>query len=390
MDFSIFDERENFPALTWLGNKDWVVFNDLPAQRAISALPREIIFKSKRKKASELDDPEAIYVYENEHKRHRGDLWGKIRSLREVLKHDVLSTLWYLTLSKALAGGPKLFRPTWQQCQALELTDATFPFEMYKQPFPVVILEIPKTFQDMLIEKYHVTSAPSHVLIHHNDEQKFISLSAFYNKLNIITHVTPDREEYATIEDSIVKNRERRMSHGVPISESDQAEFTVAEVVQRLGMNFAMMMTMLGTKIVGPLDPRKLKELEHQSKGTRKGKMSNNALRAIQQLQSQMYLIKFTQEIDFYDELAEDMPIAEGQDIDALRKSPRTHWRRGHWRQQPYGPRNSLRRPLFMKPKLIRAQFFTGDHKDTSVTYEARPGRNQSNGVDQKPSDSDL
>lgn len=377
MDFSIFDNRENFPALTWLGHKDWVEFQDLPAQRAISALPREIIFKRGKKKFTDEEEPNKIYVYQSEYNRNRGELWKCVRDIVGYLKYDVLSTLWLLTLSKALAGGPKLFRPTWQQCEALEETDATFPFQMYKQPFPVVILEIPKEYQELLIKKHGVTNGPSHVLVHHDAEREFISLSAFYNKRNIITHVTPNREEYETIEDSIVKNRERRMSHGVPLSKEDEAEFKVAEVVQRLGMNFCMMMTMLGTKVQGPLDPTKLKELEVAAQGKRKGKTSNRAWKALQQLQGQMYLVKFEQEIDFYDEIEEDTPVAAGQDIDMLRKSPRTHWRRGHWRQQPYGPGRLLRKAKFIKPLLIRSKYFVGEHKDTSVTYEAHPGRNQ-------------
>ncbi len=380
MDFSIFDNQENFPALTWLGRKDWVTFQDLPAQRAISAQPREIVFKRGKRIARPgqqppEEDPEKIYVYQNEYNRNRGELWQTIRTINEVLKYDVLSTLWLLTLSKALAGGPKLFRPTWQQCEALEETDATFPFEMYKQPFPVVILEIPKAYQDLLVKKHGVKAGPTHVLVHHDAKREFISLSAFYNKRNIITHVTPNRDEYETIEDSIIKNRERRMSHGIPVSSEDEAEFKVAEVVQRLGMNFCMMMTMLGTKVAGPLDPNKLRELEQASKGTKKGLPSNRAWKAMQQLHGQMYLVKFDQEIAFYDEIEEAMPVGEGQDIEQLRKSPRTHWRRGHWRQQPYGPGRTLRRAKFIKPLLIRAKYFTGDHKDTSVTYEAHPGR---------------
>lgn len=33
--------------------------------------------------------------------------------------------------------------------------------------------------------------------------------------------------------------------------------------------------------------------------------------------------------------------------------SPRLHWRRGHWRNQPYGPRHELRKHLWIEPMLI-------------------------------------
>ena len=35
--------------------------------------------------------------------------------------------------------------------------------------------------------------------------------------------------------------------------------------------------------------------------------------------------------------------------------APRMHWRRGHVRQQPYGERHSLRRPLWIEPTLVAA-----------------------------------
>jgi hypothetical protein len=34
---------------------------------------------------------------------------------------------------------------------------------------------------------------------------------------------------------------------------------------------------------------------------------------------------------------------------------PRTHWRRGHYRSQPYGPKMSLRKLIWMEPMLIAA-----------------------------------
>lgn len=35
--------------------------------------------------------------------------------------------------------------------------------------------------------------------------------------------------------------------------------------------------------------------------------------------------------------------------------SPRLHWRRGFWRNQPYGPKNSLRHLIWIEPVLINA-----------------------------------
>jgi hypothetical protein len=39
--------------------------------------------------------------------------------------------------------------------------------------------------------------------------------------------------------------------------------------------------------------------------------------------------------------------------------SPRMHWRRGHFRQQPYGPQRSERRIIWLEPTLVSAQVAT-------------------------------
>lgn len=35
--------------------------------------------------------------------------------------------------------------------------------------------------------------------------------------------------------------------------------------------------------------------------------------------------------------------------------SPHVHWRRGHWRHQPHGPKNSLRKDLWIEPLIVGA-----------------------------------
>lgn len=42
--------------------------------------------------------------------------------------------------------------------------------------------------------------------------------------------------------------------------------------------------------------------------------------------------------------------------------SPRMHWRRGHWRKQPYGPQQSLRRDQWIEPMLVAADTHAGSN----------------------------
>jgi len=53
--------------------------------------------------------------------------------------------------------------------------------------------------------------------------------------------------------------------------------------------------------------------------------------------------------------------------------SPRVHWRRGHVRSQPHGPRRALRKPVWIEPVLIGLQ----SGRSGGGQSAASPARNQ-------------
>jgi hypothetical protein len=380
MDFSMFDHRPHIPVLNWLGKRDWTSFKDFPEKRAVAIRPRPFLFAPTPDQIIKGAGNDPVVVTKKEMDSYPKQHWAILKEMLRVLDFDVIGTFWYATLSKSLAGGPKLFKPTTEQCVALEQTAATFPFDMYRQPYPVIILEIPEGYRTYLMEKYGVTETPSHVLVHHDDKNHYISVSAFVNRGNIITHMTPRREMYDTIEDSITKNRDRRKDHilsdegRLAVPPESEAEFDAAENVQRLAMNFAMMMTLLGVKNQGVENPQEYRRWEQEARAVRRGGIpTHRAEEAKEKLASAMYLLTFDQKIDFYDEIEERVEVGDAVELERLHRSPRTHWRRGHWAQQPYGPMRAQRKAIFRKPLLVRKAYFLGDVKNTSVTYTAHP-----------------
>jgi hypothetical protein len=371
MDFSIFDRLEHMTALAWLGKRPWLAYKDFPEQRSISAGPKKVLFKPKKPE----EYPDAICVGEKEFNRHPAEMWTTLREILNVLEFDIIGSLWYDTLAKALAGGPKIFRPTPEQCEALQHAEAQYSFKDYRQPFPVIILEIPPAYKEMLKEKYGIEESPQYVLVNHDERNSFITVSAFYNKSNIITHITPDRVEYATIEESLKQNRDRRRDNTQHLPDSEN-EFNAAENVQRLGVNFAMMMSLYSVKVTGPIDPNNYKMWEKESTSKRNnGEFTRAAKEAQANLAAAMHQIQFNQQVSFYDEIEEHIEIAQGVDIGKLHRSPRSHWRRGHFAMQACGIGHRDRKMIFRKPLLVRANYFFGDVKDAAVTYTMHPGR---------------
>lgn len=329
MDFGIFEDRAKLQALTWLGKREWIAYKDHPERRAVSAEPRNFVYNPRQ---GAVIPEGSVVVSKKEMEAYPEDHWTMVNEIVRALHYDMVATFWFDTLSKSLAGGPKLFRPTVEQCVALEHTSATFPFDMYRQPYPVIILEIPEGYRDHLKEKYGVTGTPSHVLVNHNEKDNYIVVSSFVTRENIIMHLTPKRTEYETIEDSITKNRDRRKEHittgpaSLVIPPSDEAEFDAAENVQRLGMNFAMMMTLLGVKNTGVINPAEYRQWQQEARAVRRGGIpTHRAVEAKEKLTAAMYLLQFEQKIEFYDEIEENVEVSDAVELERLHKSPRPH-----------------------------------------------------------------
>jgi hypothetical protein len=53
--------------------------------------------------------------------------------------------------------------------------------------------------------------------------------------------------------------------------------------------------------------------------------------------------------------------------------SRRIHWRRGHWRMQPYGPESALRRRIWIKPMLVGSDAGQGVEPLHGHIYMAEP-----------------
>jgi hypothetical protein len=137
-----------------------------------------------------------------------------------------------------------------------------------------------------------------------------------------------------------------------------------------------MMMSLYTVKLAGPLDAANYKIWQQEARATRRGGIpTRRALEAQQKLAAAMQLIQFDQKVEFYDEVEEAIEVGQGVDIEKLHKSPRSHWRRGHFAMQPCGIGRRERKMIFRKPVLVRAKYFLGDIKDASVTYTIHPGR---------------
>ena len=344
-----------------------------------------------------------------------------IQDARTLLENhcdrDTSSAFFLYKVAKAIADGPKLFRPTFEQCLALEHTSINFGFEDYHQPFPTVILELPKEYRERIKQEYKVPFAPSFVLAHKFKEANVLTVSSWFSHTNVIVNVLGASPDYPTIEDALVANRQKYNSQTPPAFDKlkdalgvDEAkriwgepagpdsegftpdiEFNVAELVQRLGINFSMMMTLLGVQVVGPVNHTEEKLLKFRRTLGNKKANKEDKERAARMLAGATYLTKFVQNINFYEvQVPASHRNKEGDGNSG--KMLKWHWRKGHYQHywisqdhpeferafiMPNPPGMNNRRKLwkFKEGKMVHQDLFEkqgGDLAETTVIYTGK------------------
>jgi len=332
--------REFHPALKFLGGHDWISFETENNQTVVRLLN--------------------IKLQPDDYRRYSNEDWESARTIVEdYCSGDSTATLFTQTVAKAIFDGPKIFCPTTDQCLSLENTEANISFDFYRQPYPTVIIELPKSYRDHLKTEYQAVDVPTYVLSYQH-ANKMLAQTAWFNRENVVVNTISPATQADTIEEAIVKLRR-----------TDHVDFKIAEIVQRLAINFSLMMTMLGVKISGPLD----REAFARNKRLVKSNDPKKAARAKKFLDSTVYLCEFQQKIDFFGVHHDTTERKEGEGEGQEHRSPKPHWRRGHFRQQSHGPLMSLRKLVFIKPVMVMSKYFAGDKSDTTVTYKAKePG----------------
>jgi hypothetical protein len=278
---------------------------------------------------------------------------GKVEYLNINGLHSELIETW--TLSRILANGPKLFRPTLLQCEAMANVDIEIPLSEYAQAYPVIIFQYPTEFVEAMARKYGVARFPSLAVSHHDAAKGFVQVSSVFKEKDAITALLAKRDDNSTIEDIL-----RRRPEGT----DNDAEFEMGETLQRIALNFSLMMTHYRVTHK-PMDPDAWAKHRKMAGSTNERKREQGRKFQLTDVQ----IVSFEQHIELYEERRERAPRSDGEPTG--RQMP-PHWRKGHWRMQPHGPQNSLRKRKLMKAVFVRRDRFFGDEGNTTVVYDGR------------------
>ncbi|QDU94127.1 hypothetical protein [Lignipirellula cremea] len=249
-----------------------------------------------------------------------------------------------LAYSKLLANGPKVVRPTSEQCEALSHVDLNLKFREYEQPFPVFIVEIPAAYRVKLTDEYHFP-CPRFVIPYYDRELPFLAVLADGGKTNecVFTVFSPSLTETEMEVGLASRNGQ------------DGNDYSQAIVLERIAINLSLLLTRYGFQNDGPLDSKAVAK----QKKLLGGKSVRKAKRARRLLDASMTCISLSQDVQFVGKAG----VSDGSTGTGSKKTP--HWRRGHFRHQRVGPGRCESRLTFIPPILINSESFVGELADT-------------------------
>jgi hypothetical protein len=289
-------------------------------------------------------------------------------------KTGVSSLLSCFLRMKIFSEGPKLFSLSTEKCEALENTLLTVPSEEYGQPFPVVIVEfssdyisnrlVPIDDTDIhnhlnnderkklnLPEKKIIHHKPSFAIIHHCPENKILSMAITMSSGIDITAIVKLTEG-----DSLDDCFDQSMSNKSSNAEMDltAGEFVLCKQIFRTMCNLCMLACDFGCNSIA--DPYREKLLK-KNNGKYKEVNEFNAL-------TRPIIYELNQKIKLYEKKS-----VRRIDSESTGRDVKPHWRRGHWRMQPYGEKKSLRKRMRIPPVFVNFIYFGGDSSDTITNY---------------------
>jgi hypothetical protein len=270
-------------------------------------------------------------------------------------------------MSRTLAEGPKVFAfSDALTCEALENFDLSVSTADYLQPFPSVVIELPDDYTKKRVVPFEEGShAPDFLIVRHEPEAGCVLVSMHLTSHQVLTRLLKLDSAW-TLEEMWEKGK--RMWQATDTLGMTAEEAVLGSALSKLALNVCLMATAYGVKCLGPANPSHYERLKRFAKLARKrGREQQEKAELDVRIMPVRYT--FAQEVTLYrretGEVRSEVNGGGGWTV-----SP--HWRRGHWRSQPFGPGRQERRRVAISSVLVNGHLFAGSPVDTVATYRVR------------------
>ena len=292
------------------------------------------------------------------------ELTAVLKTLKNVYNQGEMTALMAMEmLSRVLADGPKLFRPTEEQFESMEHVEIRLPISQFRAPYPAFVVQIPPAARRRLIAAYRLDPDRTPRLVtvrtHAVPGRHVLVVVQIPWRSSEVYQIFQDQSRNPDIETAITRRIEAsaRVKREQPADVDMEDEHQASVVISRAVLNLCLMMTQYGHRTAGPVDPHAWEK--HRRK------------RHLQHLACRDFLaVEMKQCVTVRAPSPPTMnPPGGGTGIEV-----RPHWRKGHWRCYPgcavrraAGEQVPL---LFVRPCLVRSDRMDGDASETEVVYQ--------------------
>lgn len=253
-----------------------------------------------------------------------------------------------------LANGPKAFYPTVRQCEAMQNISLDIPFDMYRQPYPAIVVMIPPDARRAAEDMFPGARVPFSVIIRHVPGICINIGNAVGTHFEMVSCTVCAAGAARSLEDSLKRN-----------ATLSSVDHRAACWTERIALNSALLLTHFPT-VTEPADPKAFAKT--RALMNRRDPAERERGRVLHA--GQFVAVRFAQDVEIYG--TEPAP-AHGPARPYTGEILPPHWRRGHWRREPgYAAvvaAGGEPRRIFIRPVLVNAHRFAGDLANTSVEY---------------------
>jgi len=251
--------------------------------------------------------------------------------------------------------GPKIFRPTYEQCLALEQVEPRVSAGEYRQPYPTMIVDLPQRYQEKLrttikndLTNEMVSSVPVAVCIHHDAVTPCLVCATYWDTGSaVVRTIHHCNNNLPTIAD-VFNN-----AGGLPPGSYDLGEIEEDNSISclRMAVNSLLLLVHYGHRVAPENPSLHTRLLRYAANAKKRG----HDTQAKVDLQLEPHLVDFEQNITLY----ETRP-AHGERGEPTGRTVGFYHVRGHIRMQAYGPGSTLRKQIFVKPYMVHPELARG------------------------------
>jgi hypothetical protein len=284
-------------------------------------------------------------------------------------KFPILADAWnYLNV---MLYGPKIYRPSLEECEALEEVELKLPVSAYSQPFPTFIIEFPKEYREDrsvigevylgMGQKAMEQVKPYAISVCHNRESASITTSILVNTSQGTSLASvigaPDAK---TIEDDLAKRLVSSM-------QCHADEILIQKRCTRIALNACLMLTDRGMRQSKGEEDKVAQRLRDKiEKSKRKGEHVLLRKGMQEELRMVPLVYEFTQEVNIRKIVGSRdacVSLPTGRQV-------RPHWRSAHWRMQAHGVGLTQHKRIFVPHVMVNKHYFFGKEGDTQVVQK--------------------